>query len=133
MTRAAQSKQQNTANKTLGHTMAQKAAQPPLKLLPFLPEDNAATTPSKALTQANACLGDVLSQPFNTFVYRVFSEKSLIEFIDSFLRHRTRPYEAELKSVQKDSAAAGFTSDVITEPQVSSCLRLFVAQSAVEV
>lgn len=68
----------------------------PLKLVPFLPQDNSSSSSSRSgdntgsstntLARANAELGRCLSLPFPVFLSFVLEDAALGKFMDTFLR-----------------------------------------------
>ncbi|CAM9411150.1 unnamed protein product, partial [Ectocarpus sp. 13 AM-2016] len=82
---------------------------PPLKLVPFLPQDNntadmssrsgqagssSGSSSGNTISRANAELGRLLDVGFPTFLSFVLEDESLAKFIDTFLRFRRRHYES---------------------------------------
>ncbi|CAN0397838.1 unnamed protein product, partial [Ectocarpus sp. 12 AP-2014] len=84
---------------------------PPLKLVPFLPQDNntadmssisgqagssssSSSSSGNTISRANAELGRLLDVGFPTFLSFVLEDESLAKFIDTFLRFRRRHYES---------------------------------------
>lgn len=64
----------------------------PLKLVPFLPQDNNSTStntgsPTNTLVRANAELGRCLALPFPVFLSFVLEDAALGKFVDTFLRY----------------------------------------------
>ncbi|CAM9552335.1 unnamed protein product, partial [Scytosiphon promiscuus] len=78
----------------------------PLKLVPFLPQDNDASdgsgqdgsisssSSSGSNSRANSELGRLLGLAFPTFLSFVLEDESLGKFVDTFLRFRRRHYES---------------------------------------
>lgn len=60
----------------------------PLKLVPFLPQDNSSVGAASqaTLVRANAELGRCLALPFPVFLSFVLEDTSLGKFVDTFLR-----------------------------------------------
>ncbi|CAM9437316.1 unnamed protein product, partial [Ectocarpus sp. 8 AP-2014] len=83
---------------------------PPLKLVPFLPQDNntadmsgssgqagsssSSSSSGNTISRANAELGRLLDVGFPTFLSFVLEDESLAKFVDTFLRFRRRHYES---------------------------------------
>lgn len=66
----------------------------PLKLVPFLPQDNNSSSssanagiPTNTLVRANAELGRCLALPFPVFLSFVLEDAALGKFVDTFLRY----------------------------------------------
>lgn len=77
------------------HGLYQQSGRAPLKLLPFLPQDNDSSIfggagdgsrSEEAAARACAELEECLSSPFPKFLSFVLDDKILKKFVDTFLR-----------------------------------------------
>ena len=62
-----------------------KSSAAPLRLVPFLPQDNIASDPASS-GRSNAELGRLLSLDFPAFLSFVLEDETLRKFVDTFLR-----------------------------------------------
>lgn len=61
-----------------------KSTVAPLRLVPFLPQDN--TSDTRSCDRSNTELGGLLSLDFPTFLSFVIEDETLRKFVDTFLR-----------------------------------------------
>lgn len=68
--------------------------------LPFLPQNNQLTNLSvnneEVLQQMNLDVSNLLKLPFNIFWSHVIFEPSILKYIDSFLRFKSRPFDDKI-------------------------------------